>query len=110
MGITSALNNANSGLAASARAVQVVSANIANALTPGYAARRLDLSAAVLGGTGGGVRVDGVTRLVDPILLGLQRDAGASVASGDATAAFWQRLETSLGQPGEGLSAALSAF
>ncbi|MCA0203491.1 MAG: flagellar hook-associated protein FlgK [Proteobacteria bacterium] len=110
MGITSALNNANSGLSASARAVQVVSANIANALTPGYAARQLELSAATLGGAGGGVRVTGVTRLVDPILLGLQRDAGASLASGNSAAAFWQRIEASLGQPGEGLSAALSAF
>lgn len=110
MGITSALNNANSGLAASARAVQVVSANIANALTPGYAARQLELSAATLGGVGGGVRVNGITRLVDPILLGLQRDAGAALASGNSASAFWQRIETSIGQPGEGLSAALSAF
>ncbi|GAB1377801.1 flagellar hook-associated protein FlgK [Pararhodobacter aggregans] len=110
MGITSALNNANSGLAASARAVQVVSANIANALTPGYAARQLELSAATLGGVGGGVRVNGVTRLVDPILLGLQRDAGAALASGNSASAFWQRIETSIGQPGEGLSAALSTF
>lgn len=110
MGITTALNNAGSGLAASARAVQTVSANIANALTPGYAARQLDLSAATLGGVGGGVRISGVTRLVDPILLGLQRDAGASASAGDTASTFWQRVEQSIGQPGGGLSAALSAF
>lgn len=110
MGISSALNNAASGLAASARAVQTASSNIANALTPGYAARQLELGAASPGGGGGGVRITGITRLVDPIVLGLQRDAGAAASASDAASGFWQRVEQSLGQPGEGLSAALSAF
>jgi len=77
MSITTALNNAASGLNASARAVQVVSSNVANALTEGYAARQLELSASTLGGVGSGVRVAAVTRQVDPVLLGLNRDAGA---------------------------------
>ncbi|MFN4099882.1 MAG: FlgK family flagellar hook-associated protein, partial [Pararhodobacter sp.] len=110
MSITIALNNASSGLSASARAVQVASANVANALTPGYAARRLDLSPVMLGGIGSGVRVDGVTRLVDPVLLGLHRDAGASASAGGRASAFWQRIEGAVGLPGEGLSAAFSAL
>ncbi|MCB1361211.1 MAG: flagellar hook-associated protein FlgK [Rhodobacter sp.] len=107
MSIASAFNNATSGLAASARAVQVVSSNIANALTEGYAARRLDLGSATLGG---GVRVLGTTRLTDPVLQGLTRDAAASASAGAARNIFWQRVEGALGLPGQGLSQALSAF
>lgn len=110
MSISSALSNAASGLTASARAVQVVSSNVANALTEGYAARQIELTAASLSGVGGGVRVAGVTRLVDPALLGLSRDAAAKAESGRAGAAFWQRIEASIGLPGDGLSKAVSAF
>lgn len=110
MSINTALNNAASGLAASARAVQVASSNVANALTPGYATRQMNISAVTLGGTGGGVRVDGVTRLVDAGLLGLHRESGASASAGGQARTFWQRIEGVIGLPGEGLSAALSAL
>lgn len=110
MSISSALSNAATGLTASARAVQVVSSNVANALTEGYAARQLELMSSSLAGTGSGVRVAGVTRLVDPVLLGMTRDAGAKTQSGNSSATFWQRLEAEIGLPGEGLSKALSTF
>ena len=110
MSISSAFSNAASGLAASARAVQVASANIANALTPGYAPRSLDLSAATLAGTGGGVQMNGISRSVDAGLLGLHRDSSASAGNANTTSAFWQSIEKAIGLPGEGLSAALSAF
>ncbi|WP_323035278.1 flagellar hook-associated protein FlgK [Pararhodobacter sp.] len=110
MSISSALSNAASGLSASARAVQVVSSNVANALTEGYAARQMELTSSTLGGVGGGVRVAGVTRLVDPVLLGLTRDAGAQAQSGGTTSAFWQRLESVVGLPDEGIGKAVSAL
>ncbi len=110
MSISTALNNAVSGLNASARAVQVVSSNVANALTEGYAARQLELSSSTLGGVGSGVRVSGVTRQMDAALLGLSRDAGAKSQAGDATAQFWQRLEATIGLPGAGISQAVSAM
>lgn len=110
MSITSTFHNATSGLAATARAVQVVSANIANAMTPGYGPRSLDLAASTLGGTGGGVRMLGVSRAVDPGLLGLSRDSGASSAGTHATLRFWESAESALGLPGEGVSAALAEF
>ncbi|MFD2438939.1 flagellar basal body protein [Paracoccus kondratievae] len=44
MSISSAISNAVSGLTAASRGTEVVSANIANALTPGYARRELNLS------------------------------------------------------------------
>lgn len=110
MSISSALSNAASGLSASARAVQVVSSNVANALTEGYATRQIELTSSSLGGGGNGVRVAGVTRLTDPVLLGLTRDAGAQTQSGNTTSAFWQRLESVVGLPDAGISKAVSAL
>ncbi|MBN8293318.1 flagellar hook-associated protein FlgK [Rhodobacter sp. NTK016B] len=110
MSIASSLHNATTGLTASARAVQVASANVANVLTPGYAARRLDLASSSLGGAGSGVRIAGITRMVDPVTLGLHRDAGASTAASTYAQKFWQSVETAMGLPDKGVSAALSAF
>ncbi|WP_417586580.1 flagellar hook-associated protein FlgK [Pararhodobacter oceanensis] len=110
MSISSALYNAASGLTASARAVQVVSSNVANAMTEGYAARQLELSASSLGGVGQGVRIAGVTRRVDPILLDLTRAAQAGSQASSARAGFWQSFEAQIGQPGAGLSQALAGF
>lgn len=107
MTISSAFSNAASGLGASARAVQVASANIANALTPGYAPRTLDLVAAT---RGGGVQMAGISRAVDPGLLSLHRDSGAASQGAARAQAFWTAIETAVGLPGQGLSAALSAF
>lgn len=110
MSITGALSNAASGLTASARAVRVVSSNIANVMTEGYAARQLDLTSSNLGGVGTGVHVLGVSRQVDSVLLGLHRDAGANAEQSSAAVAFWQSLEGAFGLPGEGVSKALSGF
>ncbi len=97
MGISIAMNSAVSGLTAAARGVQVASSNIANAMTEGYAPRKLQLGTAVVGGQGAGVRVLGIERQVDPVLTGLVRQAGADRAGADATARFWSELETAIG-------------
>lgn len=110
MSISTAFSNAASGLAASARAVQVVSANIANAMTPGYATRSLDLVASTLGGSSGGVRLLGLSRSVDTALLGFSRDSRAAAAGAQTLADYRQAMETALGLPGQGISAALAEF
>lgn len=110
MSISSALQNATSGLGASARAVQVASANVANAMTAGYAPRRIELASATLGSTGVGVRVTGITREVDPVLVGMLRDADAASQAGSRQTAFWTRIEDAVGLPGAGIQAALAAF
>ena len=63
MSITSALNSAISGLNVTSRAADVVSSNLANALTPGYGRRELEVQSLVGGSPG--VRVVGITRNVD---------------------------------------------
>ena len=59
MGISSALNNAASGLAASSRLADTIANNVANAMTVGYARRTTELSSLTAGGYGSGVKVTG---------------------------------------------------
>lgn len=99
MSIASALGNAVSGLTASSRMAEVVSSNIANAMTQGYARRELSLSAETLGGEGGGVRINGVNRVVNASLLQDKRLADAAAANTSAKTAFHSRVETQIGDP-----------
>lgn len=100
MSIASSFSNALSGLSAVSRAADVVSSNIANAMTEGYARRELALSALSVGGQGAGVRVDGVIRVVNQAVLADRRLADAEVGNIALRAEFLNRLETLLGTPG----------
>ncbi len=70
MSVSGALFNALSGLTAAARGVEVVSTNIANAMTDGFGRRELELGARALAGRGTGVTVTGVKRVVAMVVLG----------------------------------------
>lgn len=112
MSITSALGSALTGLTATSRQAEILSSNVANATTPGYARREVSLRAAILGGTGQGVSIAGITRDVDRFLLGERRLAQAGGADRDLRAQFLQRVEGALGtadSPGS-LAARLAAF
>ncbi|WP_128514653.1 flagellar hook-associated protein FlgK [Tabrizicola thermarum] len=112
MSITSALAGALSGLSATSRQAEILSSNVANATTPGYARRQVSLGAAVLAGTGQGVQILGVTRDVDSHLLGERRIAQAGGGDRDVRAGFLSRLEKALGTPDSAgsLAARLAAF
>ena len=99
MSISSSLSSALSGLTVAARAAEVVSSNIANAMTEGYGRRELQTAARVVGSSGQGVRVTGVQRQGDPVLLGDRRLADAGSSARNATADFLKRLESVLGTP-----------
>lgn len=99
MSISSALSNALSGLTASAANAQVVSANVANALTPGYAPRSISLSARG-GGRAGGVMIQGIVRDVDAGLLSARRGADARLANAQVGAGFLSGIERLVGPPG----------
>ena len=112
MSIASAFNFALSGLTASSRKAEVVSSNIANAMTEGYARRELSIASETLGGTGGGVRILGVNRIVNQVV---QQDlllADSAAANITAKADFHNRLESQLGDPEKAgsLSATMSDF
>lgn len=112
MSMSSALNNAVTGLTASARMAEVVSSNLSNAQTDGYGRRSISLSSVQVGGVGGGVRVDSVNRFVDAGLLSDRRLADAALSGQERSALMTLRLEQAIGTPGDaaGLSARLAEF
>ncbi|MFV0384257.1 flagellar hook-associated protein FlgK [Paracoccus sp. (in: a-proteobacteria)] len=112
MSITKALSNAVSGLTATARGTETVAANLANVMTPGYARREMAISAQTLGGAGGGVRIDGITRIVNAGLLAETRLAGSAQTEVATRLTFAKSMEQVVGLPGDrnGLGTALTEF
>ncbi len=108
MSITSSLNNAMSGLNAAARAADVVSSNVANAMTEGYARRELQLSSR----DASGVRIDGIQRILDQAVLTDRRLAVATAGKSGVSLAFFRRAEAAIGTPDQGnsLSGKITAF
>lgn len=98
MTISGALSNAISGLRAAGRGAEIVSANISNALTPGYGRRELALSSSTVS-NGGGVQIDGITRIVDASLASDKRLAHAEQINAQGSADFLARVEQLLGTP-----------
>ncbi len=101
MSLSFALFNAASGLRAQGRSAELVSGNVANALTPGYARRELQLTTDIVGANGG-VRVAGVARIVDPVVLADRRLAEADAGRADVLAKALEAIEGSIGDPTEG--------
>lgn len=101
MSISGALFNALTGLTATSRGIELVSSNVANARTDGYARRELLLESQTLGSHGTGVRVAGVQRMVDQGIVSDLRLADAAVAAGDERMNFQSRIGGMLGTPGE---------
>jgi flagellar hook-associated protein 1 FlgK len=112
MSITSALGSALTGLSATSRQAEILSSNVANATTPGYARREAGLAAAVLAGSGQGVTVTGITRNVDGQLLGERRLAAAGDGDRSLRAQFLKQVEQALGTPDSAgsLAARIAAF
>lgn len=112
MSITSALSSALSGLSATSRQAEILSSNVANATTPGYARREVQLSAAVLAGTGQGVAVTSVSRDIDQYLLNERRYAQSGDADRSLRSTFLGKVEQAIGTPDTpgSLGARLAAF
>ena len=104
MSIGGTLSSALSGLTAAAKAAEVVSSNIANATTPGYARRELQVTSRTVGSSGQGVLIVGVRRSVNLPLLGDRRLAQSTSGGADSRAAFFKRLEQTLGTPDQAYS------
>lgn len=111
MTITTALSNALSGLRAAGRGAEVVSSNVANALTPGYGRRVLGLASSIIGDSGG-VQITGITRIVDASLAADRRLAEAEQINAQASAGFLDQVERSVGTPDDpgSMAARLAGF
>ncbi|MHA6264139.1 flagellar hook-associated protein FlgK [Arenibacterium sp. CAU 1754] len=99
MTLSTALSSALSGLHAAGRASGVVSENISNALTPGYARRTLNLQS--LGDVAPGVRVTGLTRHVDPAVLSNRRTTDARFGNAQVLAGFHTQFAGLVGTASE---------
>lgn len=99
MTLTSAFSAALSGLSASARRAEVLSANIANAQTPGYVRRQVDLTAAGPEAGRVGVQVRGIVRAQDAALLADRRLAQAGSAGAEVAVGFLKTAEDAFGPP-----------
>lgn len=108
MAISSAFNIATGGLTASARMAEVVSSNLSNALTDGYATREVNLSSGLLGG----VKIEGISRLSDPGIIRDRRLADADVGAQQRGATALEELERAFGPVGDpsGLAGRLAAL
>ncbi len=100
MSISGALNNAASGLAASARLADTISNNVANALTPGFGRRTTELSSLALGGYGSGVRVTGTSRAENPFLTSERRGMDAALGATGTRSDTYERIMAAVGEPG----------
>lgn len=112
MTISNTLASALSGLTAASRAAELVSSNIANATTPGYARRELVVASRIVGTAGQGVQVVGVKRVENLPIIADRRLAQAAAGDTDARTDFYQKIETSIGTPdlAYSLSGRISAF
>ena len=103
MTISSALSNALSGLAATSRAIGVVSTNVANAASEGYGRREIEL-ASRSDGVGGGVQVISVTRIMNQQVLTDRRAADGAAARAGTESGFLANAAAAIGEPGSGTS------
>ena len=99
MSISASLSNALTGLAAASRSAQVVSSNVSNALTEGYARRQIDLSPRYVDGSGAGVQIDGISRIVDETLLREKRLSAAATGNANVAYDFNSEILNLIGAP-----------
>ncbi|PTX57600.1 flagellar hook-associated protein 1 FlgK [Litoreibacter ponti] len=107
MSISSALSNAVSGLGAVSRSAELVSSNVANAMTEGYGRREIQLGSSQTGTRGSGVRVLGIERMVNQAALSDRRLADAGASYSQSMASVHQVMERVIGTPED--EASLSA-
>ncbi len=99
MSISSALSNALTGLNAASRSAELISNNVANAMTPGYAKRTLELTATQIDGRGTGVEVSGVRLERDLVTIAARRRNDAETGQATVRANTLASLTKTLGTP-----------
>ena len=98
MGLSTALSSALTGLQATQQGMSLVADNVANANTPGYIRKTLQLVNSGAGGTG--VQIVGISRELDQLV---QRQLRSEVAGGNYASTinnFYTRLNQTFGTPG----------
>jgi flagellar hook-associated protein 1 len=120
-GTLSGFNTALSALRYNRVAMDVASGNIANVGTEGYARRRVEAQTAGAPvvpalwsrpqSYGDGVRVSGLTRMTDDLVVARQRTEHGNQSYLDRTAEILARVEAGIGEPSDsGVAASLADF
>ena len=104
MSITQALNAALSGLKATQAGMSLIASNVANAQTPGYVRRTLDVATSTAGDAGSSVRVVGVNREIDKYIQSQLRTETSGGAYADTRANFYSQLQGIYGDPSSSAS------
>ena len=99
MSLTLSLRTALSGLTAAQAALQVTSDNIANASTPGYTRKTVDLESRRVLGQGVGVQTGEISREVDEFIISQLRDQQSMVGEYSVRDRFLQQIQNLFGTP-----------
>jgi flagellar hook-associated protein 1 len=99
MSITLSIRTALSGLNAAQAALQVTSDNVANASTPGYTRKTVDLQSRTLAGQGAGVQTGEIARQVDEFLISQLRGQRSVVGDNTIRDQFLQQIQSLFGTP-----------
>lgn len=112
MALSDILGSAMSGLNAAQAGLRVVSTNIANVGTTGYAREKVNISTSVVGGRVNGVVVGETTRVADRFLEAASYRRAGDVGAAETTSGYLDRLQALLGAPGaeSSLTAQLDAI
>lgn len=112
MSLDLALNNAISGLNVSQEALSVLSNNIANANTAGYARRIANQVSVNFAGVGNGARIQDVVRQVDTFLMNEVRNRTTTVSAATTLDEYYTRIQNLFGPPdgANGLTAVTDSF
>lgn len=112
MSISSALNAAKSGLQTTSLQANTIASNIANASTPGYLRRSVNLQETLLAGVTNGVRSTGITRTENDALTSQRREVTSDLAQAGLLKGAWTSISTRLGNSveGSGLFNTISTF
>jgi len=100
MGLTSALNIAETGLRVTQSSLDTVARNIANADTPGYTKKIFGQENIVAGSVSFGARTTDITRAVDEFLQTRLRIESAALSNAEIRKDFLARLDQLFGAPG----------
>lgn len=102
MSLDSALSIATGGLANINAQFALISQNVANAATPGYAVEVGNQQALTASGVGMGVQTEPATLQIDQTLQSSLVQQNAAVSAGQTTQTALQSIDSVLGTPGSG--------
>lgn len=102
--LTLSLLTAQSGLLSNQAALDVSANNISNANTVGYSRKIPNFQQRVVGGTGAGVEIAEVQRIVDEGLLKTLRVQMSELSSLEASDSYYRRVQDTFGTPADNTS------